>query len=32
MWEEQLDKVSHYNKVDILRGKKNYEEQNLLAN
>lgn len=31
MWEEQIDRVSQYNKVDILR-KKNYGDQNLLAN
>lgn len=31
MWEEQIDRVSQYNKVDILR-EKNYGDQNLLAN
>lgn len=31
MWEEQIDRVSQYNKVDILR-EKAYGDQNLLAN
>lgn len=31
MWEEQIDRVSQYNKVDILR-KKNYGDQNLISN